>query len=65
MRELEEAGVDVHIGHDAATIDETNPDVVVTSSAIPETNPEVIRARELGIEVCASCKDASSVGIWI
>jgi UDP-N-acetylmuramate--alanine ligase len=51
VRELEAAGVTVTIGHEAATIDATSPDVVVTSTAIPETNPEVIRARELGIEV--------------
>ena len=62
VRELEEAGVDVHIGHDAATIDETNPDVVVTSSAIPETNPEVIRARELGIEVWPRAKMLAALG---
>lgn len=56
VRELEAAGIEVHIGHDAATIDEVNPDVVVVSTAIPETNPEVIRARELAIDVWPRAK---------
>ena len=56
VRELEEAGIRVHIGHVAATIDEVRPDVVVTSSAIPETNPEVIRARELGLPIWPRAK---------
>ncbi len=56
VRELEEAGVSVHIGHTAATIDEVRPDVVVTSTAVPETNPEVIRARELTIPIWPRAK---------
>lgn len=51
VRELENAGVKVYVGHEAATIDEVSPDVVVISTAIPETNPELVRARELGIPV--------------
>ena len=56
VAELSSAGIDVHIGHEASTIDEVKPDVVVISSAIPETNPEVIRARELGIPVWPRAK---------
>ena len=56
VAELGAGGIDVHIGHDAATIDEVKPDVIVISSAIPETNPEVIRARELGIPVWPRAK---------
>ena len=56
VRELEAAGIEVHVGHDAATIDAVNPDVVVISTAIPESNPEVIRARELGIDVWPRAK---------
>lgn len=56
VRELEDAGIDVTIGHDAATIDRVSPEVVVTSSAIPETNPEVVRARELGIPIWPRAK---------
>ena len=51
VRELSRAGIDVHVGHDPATIDKINPDVVVISTAIPETNVEVVRAHELGIPV--------------
>ena len=56
VRELEAAGIDVTVGHAAATIDAANPQVVVTSTAIPDTNPEVIRARELGIPIWPRAK---------
>lgn len=56
VRELEATGIDVRVGHDAATIDEVAPQVVVTSTAIPETNPEVVRARELGIPIWPRAK---------
>lgn len=55
-RPLVRDGLDVTIGHDAATIDRVRPDVVVISSAIPETNPELARARELGIDVWPRAK---------
>ncbi len=61
VRDLEEAGIEVHVGHAAATIDEVAPEVAVTSSAIPETNPEVIRARELGIPVWPRAKMLSAL----
>ncbi|MBM6778591.1 UDP-N-acetylmuramate--L-alanine ligase [Collinsella tanakaei] len=51
IRQLIRAGIDVRVGHEAKTVDELNPDVVVVSTAIPDTNPEVVRARELGIPV--------------
>ena len=44
VRDLIADGIDVRVGHDAATIDEVKPDVVVISTAIPETNPELVRA---------------------
>ncbi len=50
-RPLVREGIDISIGHSAATIDRVAPEIVVISSAIPETNPELVRARELGIEV--------------
>ena len=59
IRQLTRAGVKVHVGHEAATIDEVKPDVVVVSTAIPESNPELVRARELGIPVC---QDALCLG---
>lgn len=48
-RRLRERGARVHIGHAAQQV--RGADVVVVSTAIPETNVEVVRARELGIEV--------------
>ena len=56
VRDLTAAGIDVTVGHDAATIDAVSPQVVVTSTAIPETNPEVVRARELGIPIWPRAK---------
>ncbi len=70
VRKLVSAGIDVRIGHDAATIDEVRPDVVVTSTAVPETNPELLRARELGIPIwprakmlSALCEGATTVAV--
>ena len=60
-RQLVRAGVEVRIGHDAATVDEVAPDVVVVSTAIPETNPELARARELGIPVWPRAKMLSAL----
>lgn len=62
IRQLARAGVPVRVGHDAATIDEVNPDVVVVSTAIPETNPELMHARELGIPVWHRAKMLSALG---
>lgn len=50
-RPLVKEGIEIVLGHEAATIDRVMPQVVVISTAIPETNPELVRARELGIEV--------------
>lgn len=62
IRQLVRAGVDIHIGHDAATIDAVKPDVVVVSTAIPDTNPELVRARELDIPVWPRAKMLSELG---
>ena len=62
IRQLTRAGVDIHVGHDAKTIDEVQPDVVVVSTAIPESNPELIRARELGIPFWPRAKMLSALG---
>ena len=61
-RQLSRAGIDIRVPHQAATIDEVNPDVVVVSTAIPETNPELVRARELGIPVWPRAKMLSALG---
>ncbi len=46
---LRDAGVRVHVGHDAAHVDDV--DTLVLSSAIRGTNPELVRARERGLPV--------------
>jgi len=63
VRELESAGIDVTIGHEASTIDGVMPDVVVTSTAIPDSNPEVVRAIELGIPIWPRAKMLSYLSL--
>lgn len=46
---LEAAGVDVRLGHDPSLVD--GADVVVVSTAVRDTNEELMRAKELGIDV--------------
>ncbi len=46
---LQDMGIPVAIGHDAANLG--MPEVVVVSSAIPESNPELVEARQREIEV--------------
>ncbi|HEY5432528.1 MAG TPA: UDP-N-acetylmuramate--L-alanine ligase, partial [Coriobacteriia bacterium] len=46
---LQNAGMTVHIGHDAANVGD--PEVVVVSTAIPGTNPELVEARRRDIPV--------------
>jgi UDP-N-acetylmuramate--alanine ligase len=48
-RDLQSAGVTVHIGHSPKNI--TGAELVVRSSAIPDNNPEVAAARAAGIPV--------------
>ena len=43
---LRAAGVDVHVGHDAALV--ADVDTLVVSSAVRETNPELAAARAAG-----------------
>lgn len=61
VRELRKQNMDVRLGHVAATIDEFDPEIVVVSTAIPETNPELMRARELGLEVWPRAKMLSAL----
>ena len=60
--QLEQAGITVHIGHDAANVHD-DCDIVVVSTAILETNPEVVRARELGIEVWQRARMLAELGV--
>ncbi|ACQ80659.1 UDP-N-acetylmuramate/alanine ligase [Beutenbergia cavernae DSM 12333] len=49
LRRLADLGARVEVGHRAAAVE--GADVVVVSSAIRGDNPELVRARELGVEV--------------
>lgn len=49
LKELEDLGVKIHIGHSADNIKDS--DTVVRSSAIPNENIEVVTAREKGLTV--------------
>jgi UDP-N-acetylmuramate--alanine ligase len=51
LRQLEEAGATVTLGHSATNLE--MPDAVVVSTAIPADNPEVVEARARGIPVLA------------
>jgi UDP-N-acetylmuramate--alanine ligase len=51
LERLRSVGVAVHIGHDAAHVRDTSPDLVAVSTAIPERNPELAEARRLGIAI--------------
>lgn len=62
VRDLRRSGVEVTIGHEAATIDSQEPDVIVTSTAIPDTNPEVVRAKELDIPIWPRAKMLAALG---
>ncbi|MGN0709084.1 MAG: UDP-N-acetylmuramate--L-alanine ligase [Anaerovoracaceae bacterium] len=48
-KKLEGMGIEVHIGHAAENVE--GVDLVVYSAAIAPENPEMVRARELGIEL--------------
>lgn len=52
-KQLEDAGITVHIGHDAKNIygtgSDDGPDLVVTSTAILDNNPELKAAKDRGL----------------
>ena len=60
--QLEEEGIKVFIGHDAANVP-ADCDVVVVSTAIPDTNPELMHAREMGIEVWPRARMLAQLGM--
>ncbi len=53
---LRQDGVEVFVGHDAANVENTRPDVVVASTAIPQNNPELVAAKAAGIPVWPRAK---------
>jgi len=50
-RDIASRGITVWQGHDAAWIDQFQPDLVVHTAAVHDDNPELRRARERGITV--------------
>lgn len=69
--QLREAGITVHIGHDAANIPGADgdgaqaPDVVVVSTAILDNNPELVAARERGLAVWHRAQMLAHLGIGL
>lgn len=53
-RMLLDAGIEVHVGHDAMNLGD--PEVVVVSTAIPESNPELAAAKQRGLEIWPRAK---------
>jgi len=48
---LTATGITVYIGHDAAHIAESAPELVVYTAAVPDDNPELVAAHESGIDI--------------
>lgn len=61
-RQLRETGVAVYIGQKASNVAESDPDVVVVSTAILETNPELMEVRRRGIPVWHRAKMLAELG---
>lgn len=59
--QLVEAGITVHIGHDAANVAH-HPDIVVVSTAILDNNPEYKAAVEAGLTIWHRAKMLSFLG---
>lgn len=59
--QLEASGVTVSIGHDAENITR-DCDIAVVSTAIPDANPEVVRAKEMGIEIWQRARMLAELG---
>lgn len=63
-RELEEAGVKVFIGQDAANIPcDPDPDIVVVSTAILPNNPELIAAKERNLTIWHRAQMLAALGV--
>ena len=61
-KQLKEAGIDVYIGHSADNIPESDPDVVVVSTAILDNNPEYTAARERELPIWHRAKMLAELG---
>lgn len=62
-KQLRDAGITVFIGQKAETIAQTNPDIVVVSTAIMDNNPELNAAKEAGIEIWHRAKMLAALGV--
>lgn len=60
LRELDQLGATMHVGHDAAHIDDAT--ALVVTSAVPANHPEILAAYERGIPVL---KRAQALGAWV
>ncbi len=58
---LVEAGIPVHIGHEASNIPDTDPTVVI-STAILEDNPELVEAKERGLTIVRRAEMLAHLG---
>jgi UDP-N-acetylmuramate--alanine ligase len=59
LRDLEDLGAKVHVGHAAEQVGE--PDAVVVSTAIGERNPELAEARRRGLPVWARAQALAAI----
>ncbi|MEG0071846.1 MAG: UDP-N-acetylmuramate--L-alanine ligase [Raoultibacter sp.] len=61
--QLKDAGIDVHIGHDAGNLPASDPDVIVVSTAILDNNPELRAAKQRGLEIWHRAKMLAALGV--
>lgn len=61
--QLKEAGIDVHIGHDAANLPAGDDVVVVVSTAILDNNPEYRAAKDRGLEIWHRAQMLAYLGV--
>ena len=63
-KQLEDAGVTVHIGHDGVHIPEGDPTIVV-STAVLDNNPELIAAKERGLTIIHRAQMLARLGVGL
>ncbi len=63
-KQLREAGIDVHIGHDPSNIPAGNP-VVVVSTAILDNNPEYVAAKERALTIWHRAQMLAHLGVGL
>lgn len=63
-KQLKDAGITVHVGHDASNIPAGDP-VVVVSTAILDNNPELIAAKERGLTIWHRAQMLAHLGVGL